>query len=338
MRSWLARLLWIGGLLAFSVGSRADLVYRPGEGWTYETPGGGGKWVRERARDQLEVAQEAFKAKNYGTAIKAANRVVKVWPTSEPYAPEAQYLLGRCYVAKRNDEKAFKQYQKLVDFYPKSTHYEEVLREQFEIANRFLAGQWFRLWGFIPLFSSMDRTAQLYEQIIRNGPYSPVAPQSQLNIGVAREKQVNFFNRIDPFQSAVRAYETAADRYFDNKPVAAQATFKAGEAYYRLARKAEYDQSAAGQAISRFTDFIALFPNDPRVEEAQSMMATLRAEQARGFFELARYYEKRKVWAGALIYYNEAYSRDPRAPFAEQARQKIDEIRKRIEQSLPKKT
>src|SRR5213082_2450033 len=63
----------------------------------------------------------------------------------------------------------------------------------------------------------MDKTAAMYEKLIKNGPYSDVAPRAQMNIGSAREKQVSFFNRVDPFREAVKAYETAADRYRDNK-------------------------------------------------------------------------------------------------------------------------
>ena len=47
-------------LLAFPVSSPAPLVYRPGEGWTYEPVGGGAGWQRPRAKEQLEVAQAAF--------------------------------------------------------------------------------------------------------------------------------------------------------------------------------------------------------------------------------------------------------------------------------------
>src|SRR5512133_376531 len=57
--------------------------------------------------------------------------------------------------------------------------------------------------------------------------------------------------------------------------------------------------SRAGRAIDRFTDFITLYPNDPRVEEAQKLISDLRLEQARGNFETARFYEKKKRWNGA---------------------------------------
>src|SRR5206468_8503858 len=96
-------------LLAFPVRSPAPCIYRPGQGWTYEPVGGGGKWQMPRAKDQLEVAQAAFDKRVYDLALKAARRVVRVWPLSD-YAPRAQYLVGRCYEATGKDEKAFKEY------------------------------------------------------------------------------------------------------------------------------------------------------------------------------------------------------------------------------------
>ncbi len=77
-------------LLAFPFRSPAPLIYRPGEGWSYEPVGGEGtKWQRPRAKEQLAVAQAAFDKKDYALAAKAARRVVKVWPLSD-YAPQAQ--------------------------------------------------------------------------------------------------------------------------------------------------------------------------------------------------------------------------------------------------------
>ena len=94
MSRW-AILLGIAMLLTLSIPIRcpAPLVYRPGEGWTYE-PVGGSKWERTRAADQIDVAETSFEKKDYFVAQKAARRVVKRWPLSD-YAPRAQYLLAR---------------------------------------------------------------------------------------------------------------------------------------------------------------------------------------------------------------------------------------------------
>lgn len=319
-RRFIRLLLTLGCLMAFPFRSPAPLIYRPGEGWTYEPVGGEGKWQRPRAKEQMDVAQKAFDKKDYSLAIKAARRVVRVWPLSD-YAPQAQYLVGRCYEAQGKDEKAFREYQKVLEKQPKIANYAEILQRQYAIANLFLGGKWFRLWGVIP-YPSMDKTAELYEKIVKNGPYSDVAPEAQMKIGSAREKQKNF-------PLAAKAYETAADRYHDRPQVAADALYRQALAYQKQAQTAEYDQSTAGQAIATFTDFITLFPNDKRVSEAQRIISLLKTEQARGNFQIAKFYEKYQKWKGARVYYNEVLLSDPNSPYANEARQRIDELKKR---------
>jgi outer membrane assembly lipoprotein YfiO len=309
-------------VLALPFRAPAPLIYRPGEGWSYEPVGGVGKWQQPRAKDQLEVAQAAFDKKAYGLALKAARRVVNVWPLSD-YAPQAQYLVGRCYQATGKDERAFKEYQRVLEKYPRIANYHDVTQRQFEIANKFLAGKWFKLWGYIPIFPSMDRTAEMYVKIVKSGPYSDIGPQAQLKIGAARERQAHY-------AQAVKAYELAADRYHDRPEVAAEALYRQGMAYRKQAQTAEYDQSTAGQAIATFTDFMTLYPNDARAAEAQKIIGTLRTEQARGDFQTAKFYEKYKKWNGARTYYNEVVNEDPNSAYAEESRRRIESLNKLV--------
>jgi len=314
-------------LLAFPSRSPAPLVYRPGEGWSYEPVGAEGQWQRARAKEQLDVAQAAFDGKDYGLALKAARRIVILWPVSD-YAAQAQYLVARCYEAQGKAEKAFRAYQALLEKQPKFAHFEEIRVRQYEIANMYLAGKWFKLWGFIP-FKSMNRTANLYADIVKTGPYSDVAPQAQLKIGSAREKEKTLGFRTPDYSSAVQAYETAADRYYDQPKIASEAIFRAGLAYEKQAQSGDRDQTTAGQAIAKFTDFMSLYPNDSRVPQAQKIIAALRSEQARGSFSIAQYYQKHKRWEGARIYYNEVLLQDPNSPYATEARLRIDQLKQR---------
>jgi len=335
-------------LVLFPARSPAPLVYRPGEGWSYETPGTKSDWHKQRAKDQLQVAQQAFDRKQYKLALKSSLRVIQIWPLSD-YAPQAQYLVGRCYEARRMDEKAFnayqallenKQYEKVFAAYQampdksvKIATVDEVQQRQFAIALRFLHGQWFKVFGYIPFFPSMDKTADMFDKIVRYGPYGELGPPSQMNIGAAREKEKDY-------PLAVKAYERAADRYADQPKVAANAQFKEAMAYNKQARKADYDQSIAGDAISTFTDFMALYPDDPRVADAQHTIKSLKEEQARGNFHIAQFYEKQKKWDGALVYYNEVLLADAGSPMASQARQRIEKLKDRTvhEHSAPAKT
>jgi outer membrane protein assembly factor BamD len=306
--------------------SPAPLIYAPGEGWYYESFGEKADWMRSRAEDQLNVAEQAFANHDYKITLHAAHRVVRLWPLSD-YAPHAEYLVGRCLEDDGKDEAAFNAYQTILQKYPKSGEYEDVLWRQYEIANRFLGGEWFKLWNYVPFFPSMDRTAEMFGKIVKSGPYSDVAPHAQLRIGAAREKQKDF-------PDAVKAYETAADRYNDQPDIASDALFREGISYQKEAGTAEYDQGTAAQAIAAYTDFITIYPDDKRVPEAQKAITALKAEQVRGNFEIAQFYEKSKKWTGAVVYYNEVLQLDPNSPYAAPARRHIEALKSRA-QALP---
>jgi outer membrane protein assembly factor BamD len=312
------------GLLPFR--SPAPLIYAPGEGWYYEPAGSNAKWTRTRAKDQLEVAELAFKNNDYSTTLHAAYRILKVWPLSD-YAPRAEYLIGRCLEMEHRDEAAFDKYQDLLKKYPRTDSYDEILWRQYEIANRFYGGEFFRIfWGYLPLYTSMDETAKMYDKIVNNGPYSEVAPHAQLQIGAAREKDKDF-------EAAVKAYETAADRYHNQPVIAADAMYRWAIAYQKQSTKAEYDQGKAGQAIAAYTDFMTVFPDDKRVPDAEKAIVMLKAEQVRGSFIVAQFYENSKTLSttqrrnGAIVYYNEVLQLNPNSPYAAQARQRIEALK-----------
>ncbi|MDC0325201.1 tetratricopeptide repeat protein [bacterium] len=304
----------------------APLIFTPGEGWSYETPGSAGEWLRDRAEDQYNAAQEFYDKNDYKTSLKAAKRVIREWPFSD-FAPGAQYLSGLSYEALNREEKAFVEYQRLLDTYPTSEHYDDSLERQFGIANKYLAGKKFRLWGLFPLYKSMKKTTEMYQNLIDNGPYSDVAPKAQMNIGTAKENQKKF-------AEAVKVYEKAADKYNKQPGIVSDALYRAGMALLKEAKTAEYDQGAASKAIDIFTDFIALFPDDNRLEEARGHIDELRVEQARGSLMIARFYDKKNAVDGALTYYNDVVDilnrllNDPDHPFAIEAKERITKLKK----------
>jgi outer membrane protein assembly factor BamD (BamD/ComL family) len=69
------------------------------------------------------------------------------------------------------------------------------------------------------------------------------------------------------------------------------------------------------------------------VPQAQKIILSLKSEQARGSFEIARFYEKYKRWNGALVYYNEVLVQDPNSPYAAEARQRLDELKRRTQKT-----
>ena len=321
--------------LSWPNSSPAPIIFRRGEGWSYESLSGGGGWRRANAKDQLAVSRNAFAAEDWKIAFKAARRTVADWPLSD-HAAEAQLLLAQSYEKRGDDQKAFAAYQELLRLYPHNVDFEDVQSRQFAIATRYLNGQRFKLWGRIPLYRSMKKTSAMFQDIVNTGPFSSVAAKAQMNIGQAwvnkaRGFQISQNERHKNYLMAVEAFSKVADKYHDRPGVASEGLFAAGAAYQQQSLDAEYDQGVTHKAIDSFSDYIALYPNEEQVSTARERIKAMKVEQARGNLKVARYYEKRGKWAGANIYYNEVKDLAPGTEYAETALQKIAELQPRLD-------
>ena len=294
----------------------APIVYRPGEGW--ETKGQAGAMANPKA--QLEHGLDFEKAGEWNDAMAAYRNLLRRWPTASNTA-EAQFRIGYCQEQLRDYYKAFLSYQKVVETYQGFEKFDEVLQRQFKIGNLFLSGERVKVFG-VKTFPSMDRATEIYEKVIKNGPYSDVAQQAQMAIGYAREKQKRF-------DEAVAAYQKLIEKY-PNSPLLEEAYFNVGMAYYKAATKAEYDQGYANKAVDAFNEYLVKFPNGSKAAIARDNITKVRTDQARGLFEIAHYYDKSKDYASALVYYNELIARHPQSQYAKDAQSRIEFLRRQV--------
>ncbi len=305
-----------GGFLPLE--SSAALVWRKGEGWSWEREGvSTGKTPQE----QLAIARALTGKKDYSSAVAAYRRVIRRWPTSSA-VEDARMGLAESYAALDYYYRAYKEYQQLIEKNPSSKYFETALQRQFEIGNLFLAGQRDKAWG-IRWFPARDKAIEIFEQIVKNGPYSKVGPEAQFRIGVAQEM-------LKDYVSAVRAYEKVTERY-PNLPLAETAQFQIGAAYMAEAGRYEYDQNAANQAIAAFTDFLVRYPNTPKTAEAEADRTQLKLEQAKGLFRVGQFYEKNKEYKAALIYYNAVIEENPKSDWAANAKTKVLTLNARLQ-------
>jgi outer membrane protein assembly factor BamD len=310
-------LLLIGGVAAFSFlgvpDCPAPLVWRRGEGWTYERAG---VTTGKDPKEQLDIARQLHAARNYDHALTAYRRLVRRWPTSF-FAQEARLGAAECLSALGYHYKAFREYQLLIEKHPNTEYFNTVLQRQFEIGNLFLAGEKQKVWRF-RLFPAVEKAPLVFARVVKNGPYSEIAPQAQFRIGLAYEK-------LKAYTQAVRAYEVLLEHY-PRHPIAAEAQFHIGWAYKQESARSEYDQHAANRSIEAFQDFLIGFPDHEKTPEAQAYLVGLKQEQARGLFRIGEFYEKKKHYKSALIYYNEVIEQNPESNWAVAAHDKVAKL------------
>ena len=74
----------------------------------------------------------------------------------------------------------------------------QLVRFELFIASRYLEGQWFKLRGLIPAFTSMEKTAKMFQDLSNSAPFSNVGPHAQLQhvIAVTGTRHVHGHDRV----------------------------------------------------------------------------------------------------------------------------------------------
>lgn len=80
------------------------------------------------------------------------------------------------------------------------------------------------------------------------------------------------------------------------------AIFQTGVCYWKEAARAERDQQKALDALSRFTQFLTTFPDNPRAPAAKEFVRQINERLAFKSLESARWYYRRKEPKAALVY------------------------------------
>jgi outer membrane protein assembly factor BamD len=109
---------------------------------------------------------------------------------------------------------------------------------------------------------------------------------------------------------------------------------RAPDSYLDLAKAHEglvtgprYDQGSTRQALSYFQDFAILYPQHPRVGEAETGASEMRTTLAQSRISLADWYFRyRNNFTAARILYNEAITIFPDSEIAAEAREKIARV------------
>ena len=71
------------------------------------------------------------------------------------------------------------------------------------------------------------------------------------------------------------------------------------------------------------------YPKGAHVKEVEARIAELDHRRAKGIYEVALYYERRRQYRAALIYYEDLMTRFPLSPYAEEAQGRVEAVKKR---------
>ena len=292
----------------------AAVVYRSDEGWTVE---GDDTAVAGSAAEQMKKAEKLEEGGNDSAAYKSYKALVKRFGQSF-LAPKAQRKVGILLEKHHDYDKAFDAYNTYLTKYPQGEDFDAVVDSMFKIAKLFLEGQKRKVFG-VPVGASMERAQKMFESIVKNAPFSKLAPLSQFNVGQALEKQ-------NDYPKAIEAYQAVYTKY-PNDPVAADALYQVGYVRAKDAREGSYDPATNRKAREAFEDFIARYPNSEKAAQANENIRNLEGGTNKNILDIAKFYDKTRKFKAAVIYYNDVIKAQPGSPEAEYAKGRIEALK-----------
>jgi outer membrane protein assembly factor BamD len=309
--------LVIGAVSLATVG-QASIIFRPGEKVKYVAPGE--EEISGNAQHLYEIAQEAEKKGKTGRAIKAYIQLARKYP-HDTLAPAATYRAAQLMEQSHDYIRAAATYSALVEHFPNSPNFDEAIEAQFRIGEMYLSGKKVKLLG-IPIATSMDHAVVIFAAIVRTAPFGRYTARAQFDIGLARQKQhVN--------DAAIQAYQAVIDK-FPNDPIAADAQYQIGYIWYEAARRGTNDRAAVEKAQTGFEDFLFRYPKSEKAAQARENLEHLQQRSTGDAMKIAKFYEKKKAYRAAVIYYNEVIHEQPGSTASAEAQRRVDQIRAKV--------
>ncbi len=287
--------------------------------WTPET----NKWinpkysVKDTPGEQLEYALEFFGAEDYETGIKELKKLIKHYPKARE-APDAQYKIGEAHYKLGQPFTAFKEYQKVIDMYPFSDLSVKIVEQQFQIGMEALEGIDEEKGFFKTFTGEIVNVADVFRQVIKNAPYSNIAPEAQYRIGLYLMEKMEYQTSRNEFEKTMNDYpETEWAKLAKYQIAVVDAKRSTGAAY---------DQKVTEAAISEFKEILEENPDADLSEDAKRQIAKLREKEAENNYMIANFYEKQKNFKSAKIYYQIIVDEYQETKFAQKALTKIQDL------------
>jgi len=266
--------------------------------WTPQT----GRFVnikrmpKETAELQLEHARSLMLAGDYRKALRETDKFIEYYG-SDPLADENLYLRGEIQMAQGNLMAAAKSFQQLIAAHPDTNRYHDAIAKQYEVGDRYYelgvrkSTQRFRLFKKRPF----KRAAEVYTMVVDNQPFAPEAAEAQYKIGLCHYARKQYIDAAFEYRRVVEDYP--ASEWVN------EASYGLALCYYKASLPPAYDQAPSALTVEAIDDFMAQYPQDERTAELQEKRREMRESIALQRLDIARFYERRREFPAAKLYY-----------------------------------
>lgn len=304
-------LLFLAAILAPAAGATADVVVFDEGGWvrvSEPAPGSDEALIGE-IRQRLDAGQSR-------QARNLARDFIEDRPLSG-LLEEAYFLAGEAELQRNRLWQAFEWYEKQLDNFPTGRLYERALVREMLIARKFLDGQKKIVWGIFRL-PARDDGLEILQRIAERLPGSELAEESLMTVG-------DYHFSREHWLEAASAYQAYLDR-FGQRFRSVDAEMRAARAMLNSYRGYAHDDTPLLEAEQRYLSFRARYPDVAAQEDVSGTLHEIEQQRAQKDYETARFYRRIGRDEAAAFYYREVMQLYPDTPYANLARNELQEL------------
>jgi outer membrane assembly lipoprotein YfiO len=283
--------------------------------------------LKSPQREQIaeEIFRQAEQAQTQGyiaEAVKEYQIICKKYAETD-IAPQAHHIMGRLYIQAGQYAKGIEHFQFIAHNYTQYERYDDVVKEQFEVAEMFMQGREKHRFKFLPWGKDISTAIAFFQGVTSMAPSTDYAPRALFCTA-----QLEFEDN-----HKVKAIE-ALDRLIEDYPghrLIPEAYLLKGDIYLSLVYSPQNDQGATQKAIQCYENFLILFEKShllPKlIQRARDSLRHAQELFAQSRLVLGDFFlYKRHYGAGAIQFYNEAQLIAPSTDIAMQANGRIESI------------
>ncbi|HSX25765.1 MAG TPA: outer membrane protein assembly factor BamD [Chlamydiales bacterium] len=263
--------------------------------------------------------QDAIAAQDWWTVVDYAEMISYNFPTS-PFAQDASFVIGEAYYGLGQLEYSNEAFSAYLN-YPSPKRFEDAIEYKFMIAEQFANGAKKRLFGSHKLpawLSAKEDALKIYDEVIAALPHSEMSARSMLS---KAKIQVEF----EDYKPGLETLDLLIRR-FPKNDLAAEAFLEKNRIYLLQCQAQNLDPDRLDLADVNLRKFRLAFPREPRLVEAEKILAQMQEIFAQNLLDTGYFFEKTKKIPASIIYYTKVIANYPNTEAAIAARQKLEAL------------
>jgi outer membrane assembly lipoprotein YfiO len=271
----------------------------------------------------LDIVRKQLAHDDFKAALKSVKKWIKKYGTNAARYAEALNLKAAAELARSDYRAAHDDYQSLLNQYGGSAYAEGALRNDFRVAEQYLAGKRRKAWHGLLRVKDREAGVKILDDITANYPDTELAELAQ------RAKADYYFARGE-LELAEQEYATFAKDYPRSRfhPMALLRSAEAALASYPGIK---FDDKGLVEAQERFGQFAKAYPSQAEQLDVPVTLDEIAVKRADKTLFIGKFYQKTKKINAACYYYRQTIQRWPDTTAAAEARGRLTGLGQSLE-------